>query len=156
MTKEYILKAGFIERFTRFIEWPANANMDDQAQPFVIGVIGDDPFDGNLDKFYKKTSIKNKKVDIHYYSSPDQIKPCNILFISESKHDEIESILKSLKSDSILTMADTDGYAEKGVMINFIIKEDKIRFEINESSIKQSKLKVSHLLLRQATVVNGS
>jgi hypothetical protein len=44
-TDEYLLKAGFLERFTRFIEWPGETNIADNTKPFVISVIGENPFD---------------------------------------------------------------------------------------------------------------
>src|ERR1700721_2428538 len=45
---EYQVKAVFVYNFSHFVEWPAQAFAAANA-PFVIGILGGDPFGANLD-----------------------------------------------------------------------------------------------------------
>lgn len=150
---EYLMKTGFIERFTRFINWPNDSVQNDTINPFIITVLGENPFDCTLNEFYSDTMIKKRNVVINYISSISELEPCHILFISGSCKSDLEQILNIANQHAILTISETKGFAKKGVLINFYIDKNKIRFEINQQAFKDSGLKVSHLLLKIAKVV---
>jgi hypothetical protein len=152
-TEEYTIKAVFLERFTRFIEWPGESEINDTTKPFVISVIGKNPFGNILEETYSAQKILNKNVEIRYISKIDQIEKTNILFISKSKDKELSKILSYTKGKPILTVGDTKGFAKKGVMINFYLSSGKLRFEINETAVKESGLSMSYLLLQVALIV---
>lgn len=151
---EYTIKAVFLEHFTRFIDWPESSHIDDISLPFFIGVIGDNPFGSVLDQIYAEQSIKNKKVEILHLSTPDEITDCHLLFISSSSKEMLSEILSCTRYKPILTVSDTNGFAEDGVLINFYLTGDKIKFEINEKAVHESGLIMSYKLLNLARVVN--
>ncbi len=152
-TDEYLLKAGFLEKFTRFIEWPGETNIADNTKPFVISVIGENPFDKKLDQIFETTKIKNRKVEIRYISELEEIQDSHILFITKSKEKQLSGILSLTQGKPVLTVSDTDGFGEKGVRINFFIEQNKIRFEINKDAIQKSGLQISYLLLNIAKII---
>ena len=120
----------------------------------VLGVIGDSPFGTILEDIYSHQKIKNRRVEIRYLSSIEEIEGCHLLFLSESKKKELPKILSFTGEKPILTIGDTKGFADKGVLINFFHSEDKIRFEINVLAVRDSGLSMSYLLLRLAKIVN--
>jgi hypothetical protein len=154
---EYVLKTVFFKGFSRFITWPKNSSITDKSKPFIIGIIGDNPFGKIIRNVYVEHNrkIKDKSVEVRYIPGArlDKIPGCHILFISSSCENIISGILAVTRNKSILTIGDTEGYAEKGVLINFFIAEKKIRFEINESVFHKASLKVDSLLLREAKIV---
>jgi hypothetical protein len=151
---EYELKAAFLEKFARFIEWPAEDWSVDKDKYFEIVVLGENPFGKKLDKLYSKLKIEDKSVKIRYISSINEIGTCQILFISPSMSSKITQILDKVSKKSILTIGQTSGFCEKGVHINFYIQSSKIKFQINEKAARNSNLKISHLLLQNATIIN--
>ncbi len=153
-TSEYTIKAAFLERFTRFIEWPDVSAVSDTTESFVLGVIGENPFGSILEQLYATQKIKNKEVEIQSLSNLDEISGCHLLFISKSKEKELSKILSLTKDKPILTISDANGFAENGVLINLYLAENKIRFEINETAVRVSGLTVSYLLLNAAKIVN--
>lgn len=157
MEDEYIMKSVFFEGFSRFVTWPKNSSIADKSKPFIIGIIGRDPFGKILQNVYveQKRKINDKFVEVRYIpdSKLDQIPGCHILFISSSCKNILSDILAVTKYKPILTIGDTEGYAEKGILINFYVAEKKIRFEINESVFHDASLKVDSLLLRSAKIV---
>ena len=150
---EYTLKAAFLERFTRFVDWPVESGIADTSNSFVLGVIGKNPFGAILERVYSTQKIKNKKVKILHISNPNEIHGCNLLFISESKKKELDKILSLTKNKPILTVSDTKGFAKEGVLINFYLAGNKVRFEINESAVRTSGLSMSYLLLKSARII---
>ena len=153
---EYKIKASFLEKFTRFIEWPSNI-IEDNFEPFTISVIGKNPFDEILDIMYSNIKILNMQVKIRYISNAYEIYKTNILFISEQRCASLTEILSVVKDKPILTVSDSIGYAEKGVHINFYkTRDNKIRFEINKTAVQKSGLKMSYLLLRLAKIIDTS
>ena len=144
--RTYILKASFIYNFTKFIHWPAR-NSPTNGNNLSLCIVGKDPFGSILDRLAKKHQFKHKKIIIRRNVRRNKIKGCHIVFVSHSENARIEDIVSKAQSSPILTIGDTKGYSSRGIGINFIVKENKIRFEINNGSIMKSGLKVSSELL---------
>ncbi|UCE36565.1 MAG: YfiR family protein [Thermoplasmata archaeon] len=151
---EYTIKAVFLEHFTRFIEWPESSGIEDTSSAFVIEVIGENPFGSILEEIYAEQKIKNKRAEIRYISTPDEISDCHILFISKSAKSILPDILSCTRNRPILTVSDTEGFAQKRVLINFYLSGDNIKFEINEKAVHESGLVMSYKLLNLARIVN--
>lgn len=147
---EYEVKAEFLERFTRFIDWPS-----DPPGRFVIGVIGRNPFNGFIERIASERRIKGRLVDVRYVSDVAQLDACQLVFIAASERAQLPRILARTASKPILTVADSDGFANAGVMINFYKTGDTVRFEVNESAVERSGLKVSSKLLKLARLVGA-
>ncbi len=145
--QEYILKAAFLERFTRFIEWPPDSSMDDTTKSFVIGVIGENQFGNALDNLASIQKIKNKKIEIRYCSNSEDILLCHLLFISSSEQDNIIKICSLIKNKPILTVCDSKDFFGHGIHILIFPSNEKLSFEIDETAIKNSGLKASYMLL---------
>ena len=149
------IKAVYLEKFALFIEWPAESSLADSTKPFVIGVVKDKAFSKVLIEIYQERKIKNRKVQIKYFSDLNSIKDCNIMFISGSNQDELALILSRIEGKPILTISDTEGFAEKGIHIDFFLESDKLKFEINQAALKKSGLQASYQLLQLARIVTS-
>jgi YfiR/HmsC-like len=152
---EIEMKAVYLEKFTLFIDWPAESSLADSTKPFVIGVFKDKAFSKVLKNIYKERTIKNRIVQIKYFSDLNSIQDCNILFISGSKHGKVAKILSRIEGKPILTISDAEGFAEKGIHIDFFLESDKLKFEINQETLRKSGLKASYQLLQLARIVTS-
>lgn len=150
---EYLLKAGFLERFTRFIDWPEDSLQLNPALPFTILVMGKSPFNGELEDFFRQIRVKNRKVRIRYSATADTTRSAHLIYICSDMAKKLPGILRYTQGKPIITVGETRGFAEKGVLINFFLENNKIRFEINQSAFKRSGLKVSYLLMNSARVI---
>jgi hypothetical protein len=152
-SREYLLKAGYIEKFTHFIEWPEKPT--DKDSTFLIKVMGENRFGTALDEIFSKVTVKNRKVRIAYISAVSDIKNCRILIISASvKSEQAEKILSYTTGKPILTISENKGYGEKGTMINMLVLDNYIRYEINPNALKKSGFVASSLLLNSATIID--
>jgi len=147
------LKAIFLERFSRFIDWPIQKNMNTENTVFTITVIGDKPFAKLLRKVYKTKKIQDKTVIVTENSSAQKLSESQLVFIAKSAKRQLPSILKKIKKHPVLTVSDTPGNAQKGVMINLFNSTHRMRFEINTTAVNLSNLHMSFKLLSQAVIV---
>ena len=146
---EYQIKAAFIFNFAKFVQWPSGA-FAQRSSPLVIGVLGEDPFHGDL-----AATIRNKSVDEHplileEIRSPIAATNCHILFICASEKRRLPQVFQALQGASVLTVSEMDGFTESGGMINFLLEGTKIHFQINQEAATRAGLKISSKLMSLA------
>jgi hypothetical protein len=142
---EYQVKAAFLFNFTKFVTWPATAFKADDA-PFVIGIIGDDPFGPYLDELVKGESLDTHPIIVQRFTTINEISGCHMLFVNTNVAMQ-QQIIALTGTISTLTISDADGFAKRGGNICFFKQDNKIRIEINVAAAKNSKLEVSSKLL---------
>ncbi len=152
---EYQVKAVFLFNFTHFVEWPAEAGAASD-QPFVIGIAGEDPFGTVLDDTVRNELAQGRRpIVIQRFRGDETFPKCDILFIAQSQKDRLKELLGQARSRAILTVADTAGAAEQGVMINLVLVQGSVKMEINQDALTAAGLKVSAKLLSLAKIVKG-
>jgi len=144
---EAVIKAAYIERITRFVEWPAKDKTISKGQ-FVIGVYDEDDFYTTLTEVFKEKPIKEQKVKIIPVKGPEDISDCDLCYISQKAGPMIRKFVNAANSSGVLLMSATTNFSKEGVHINFYIEDEKLKFEINEKSIISAGFKVSYLLMQ--------
>lgn len=161
-SREYQVKAAFLYNFINFIDWPDenDENTDtDKKNPIVIGILGKNPF-GNAFEPIKDKEVKDRKVTVKHFKNLEELKKiiesstaaqqCHLLYISSSEKENLKNILNLIKDKSILTVGDTENFLESGGIINFLMEDNKVCFEINKTAAERAKLKIRSKLLRLA------
>ena len=149
---EYQFKAVFLFNFVQFIEWPTNVYAATNA-PIIIGVVGEDPFGPALEEALRGETVSGHPLRAQRFKPEDDLSSCQVVFISSSEQARFDSLLAKLKGRPVLTVSEVEGFAQSGGMINFVIENKKLRFQINPKQAAQAGLKVSSKLLRLAIVV---
>ncbi|HEY1483966.1 MAG TPA: YfiR family protein [Candidatus Acidoferrum sp.] len=148
--EEYQVKAVYLYNFGRFVQWPASGAKDD---PFTICILGRDPFEAILD-----TTLANEKIDSHKLMAKRianyrDAKSCRIVFISASEFSRAKEILSLLEGSPVLTVSDMPSFVSNGGMIQFVLQDNKVRFEVNLTAAEKAGLTLSSQLLKVATEV---
>jgi hypothetical protein len=146
---QYQLKAAFLYNFAKFIDWPPETFPDDKS-PFIIGILGENPFGTDLERMVAEKKINNRPIKIRPFSAVADATNCCILFISTSEIKRMPEIMEKLHGTSVLTVGETDQFIGAGGMINFVPEANKIRFQINDAAAKAAGLKISSKLLSLA------
>ena len=155
VSRAFVIKAGFIYNFTKFIRWPAKSNPHKRIHEYKVCVIGENPFGSLLHRLAEKHRLKEHPLEIKLDVSPSDFQTCHILFVSFSERFDVEQIVEQTKDFPILTLADTEGFAERGVDINLLVVENKVKFEINKQCLDAKGFKISSELFDLATIVRG-
>ncbi len=148
---EYKVKAAFIYNFAKFIEWPAGHFSSDDA-PFVIAVVGPDPFNGALEQAVSGKKVGTHPVQIRHFDSADEIGNCEILFVAAEDDASQTKIMAKIAGKAVLTVGDSDHFDSNGGSVRFFTDENKMRFEINTDATDNSGLKISSKLLKLARI----
>jgi hypothetical protein len=151
--QEYAVKAAFIFNFAKFIEWPSQALAEPDA-PLLLCILGADPFGDTLSAIENRT-VKGRRLAIKRIRALETAGGCGMLFIARSERHRLEQMLPALQGQPVLTIADMEGFAEAGGVINLVMAEDKVRFEINLEAAQRARLQISAKLLRLGRVVTG-
>ncbi len=148
---EYQVKAVFIYNFTRFIDWPAET-FKSPDEPFIIGIIGEDPFGSYLDETVAGEKIGTHPIQVQRFVDVKQLVKCHILYISSYEPEEAEKILSVVSDKSILTVSDATAFNKWGGMIRLFTDNNKIRLQVNVEASKKSGLTISSKLLGVAQI----
>ena len=153
--QEYIVKAAFLYNFAKFVEWPAKTFTEEEAIMYLC-ILGKDPFGVAIESIEGK-SVRGRQLVIRRLAKIEDLEecPCHILFISSSEEKRLAQIFLKLEDRNVLTVGDMKGFAQRGGIINFIMVENRIRFEINVKEAERTGLEISSKLLNLAKIVRA-
>lgn len=147
--QNYKVHTVFMYSFTRYVQWPADYSQGD----FEIMVLGDSPIIAELTEMAKSRKAGDRTIKITKINSPAEIRKCNMLFIPDTKSGQISKVLGTVASQPIMVISESDGAGLQGSDINFVIKDGKLAFELNQAAVNNKNLKVSLELSRLAILL---
>ena len=144
------LHSMMVFNFLKYIEWPADTKSGD----FVIAVIGNDNVFQTLQKFYSNRKVGSQKVSIKQYGSANELNgTCHLVYLSKNKSKEFEDVQNKFSSKATLIITDSHGLGKKGSSINFKLVGNRLKFELNQTAVSKSNLKVSSQLSSLAILI---
>ncbi len=146
---EYQVKAAFLYNFAKFVNWPPESFADQNA-PILLGVIGDNAFAKLLTDVAAGKSVNGRPVVVKLFKEGQDLRSCQIVFVSSSEENDATQILEKLKESSVLTVGEAPGFIQAGGIINFFIEKNKVRLEINLAAASRARVKISAKLIAVA------
>lgn len=152
---KYEVEAAFVHNIAKFVEWPTSVSAKGALR---LCVLGQGPFGEAAENLLKDKQVGGRGWKVIPVSARVNLNECNVLFIGTGAKDELLHLLDDIKDSPVLTVGDTEGYAGKGVMVNFYNEQNKVRFEVNNDAAVRSGLRISSHLLKLARIVadNGA
>jgi hypothetical protein len=168
-SQEYKVKSAFLYNFIKFVDWPKEKGIDVNV-PIIIGIIGSKDFVKAFEPI-KDKKVKDRNVSIKYFADYEKLKKssytddsqwdkkmqalkvCHVLMFCSRDSVSIQNskqIVKALEGLPILTVGEAEHFLESGGVINFLMEDKKVSFEVNAAAAKKNKLKISSKLLRLA------
>jgi hypothetical protein len=147
---EYEVKAAFLYNFTKFVTWPHQSG---PFRVFSIGVIGEDPFGAILDQAVTGKPVEDQRIVVRRIENLTDIRGCEVLYVSRSENRRLSEIFDQLHGLPVLTVGETEAFAQAGGMIRFLLQDDHVRFEVNANAMAAARLQVSSRLLQVAVNV---
>ena len=146
---ETAVKATYLSKLGAFVGWPPGA-FDGPAAPLRLCVAGDDPFGALLDDVVRGQKIDSHPVAVVRLDHVDRAAGCHILFSGALRQQAASDALDKVRGAAVLTV--TDGVADPGGrgIVDFVLKDNRVRFRINDPAMAQSGLAISSKLLSLA------
>lgn len=148
---QYQVEATYLYNFSQFVVWPASAAT--AVNSFNICILGQDPFGPALANIFADETIAGKSVAARRIPTPQEAANCRVLFISSSESGRLKEILTILQGASVLTVSDLPEFTRRGGMVQFLLVEDRVRFEVNLAAAERANLTLSSELLKVATTI---
>ncbi len=144
------IKATFFYSFAQYFEWP------EKEGSFIINIMGENPgLISELNKTLSNKSIGSQKIEIRSSKDLKEVEKANILFLTPDKSSFLADAVTKFKGKGTLIITEKQGLAKVGSTINFVIEENKQKFELNKSAAGKAGLKVASALEKYAaTVIN--
>ena len=140
------LKAFFLLNFTRFTEWPESA-FAGPSDEFRIGVLGSESALEPIQRKLGGKSVGKRSLKFIRSTTPAELKSCALVFISDAEKAQIPAVVSEFKGRPILTVGESEGFAESGGILNFYIEENKVKYEINPDALGRAQLKATKLIV---------
>lgn len=136
------IKALFIYNFSKYIEWPEDYKIGN----FVIGIYGETPLAQELEDMAKTKKVFNQAIQIQKYSSTSEIKKCHMLLVTSKEESKLTECISKTNTFSTLIVSEKEGFGKLSG-INFVVVQNKQKFQLNKNNIEKRKLKVGSSLL---------
>ncbi len=139
-------QAMFIYNFCRLIQWP----LDYRNGDFVIGVLGQSDVHNQLEIYTKSKKVGFQDIVIKKYKDVSDIQQCHVLFVSYGRTNKLTDVVNAVSNYSTLVISEKRGAIDDGSAINFLIVQNKLKFEFKPDNATSHGLKVSSKLKEMA------
>jgi hypothetical protein len=141
------VKAAFLYKFATYVGWPEGVFAAPDS-PLVFGVLGDRFIAEELDRAVDGRRIETHPLDVKLLSEGDDLSGVNVLFVAAGAG--LPAAIRSTSDRPVLIVTESERALSQGSIINFIVAEGRVRFEISTASAEQRDLKLSSRLLAVA------
>ena len=152
--REYQVKAIWMLNFTRYVDWPASTFATKEA-PCIVGVLGKDPFGDELEAAFMKKAVKGRPFVLRRVNRDTEVSACHMLFVPAAERRTWRDMQATMSKAPVLTIGEADGFLDQGGIINFLIKDASIAFEIDLRAAQRAGIKFDANLLKIAAKVKG-
>lgn len=150
---EYAVKTAFLYNFAKFVEWPESA-FSGHLDTHRFCVFSPDLSAPALLQELDRKVVQGRRVVVLHPVLPQDLAACQIIFVRRGDDARLPEILSAVNGLPVLLVGEAEGFAQRGGMINFVVEQEHIRFEINRRAAAGAGLAVSSKLLGLAKVVD--
>lgn len=147
---EQQVKAVYIYKLIPFVNWPAGS-LPPSGAPISLCIVGDDPFGAALDQAVQKQQIDGRALVVRRMPTVSKSSDCHVLYIAGSKRQSVANALQTVKGSPSLTI--TEASDTRGAIVQFVVKDGRVRFAIDIAAAAQNGLTISSKLLNLALSV---
>jgi hypothetical protein len=151
LDRERQIKIAFLYNFVKFVDWPTEV-LPESGDTISFCVLSDDPVYEALETLEGKT-VKGRRLTIRRVDAVKDVAACHVAFFGFTEEKRLPQVMRGLEGSSVLTVGEIDRFAQSGGIINLVVVNNKVRFEINVDRAERARLKLGSQLLSVATIV---
>ncbi|MDR7305763.1 YfiR family protein [Rhodoferax saidenbachensis] len=151
---EYKVKAAYIYKFASYVQWPTTT-WDAPETPMVIGLLGADLLADELTQMVTDRRVDNHPLHVRKLRRGDPLMGVHILFMGRGESSTAHAVLASARGKPVLTVTESEPDFAAGSIVNFVVLDNKIRFDVAPRQGELANLKISARLLTVARKVIG-
>lgn len=151
---EHAVKATYLYKFAPFVEWP-DFSHETASSALDLCVVGDDPFADTLDRAVKGQYLGERAFTVRRLRTAGGNMRCHIMYIAASGPQPVAEALMAVRGTPVLTVTDAAKDPQTMGIINFVIRDDRVRFEIDDRAAAENGIAISSKLLDLAVSVRS-
>jgi hypothetical protein len=152
---EQVVKAAFVPKFAPFVEWPEGTLAGPPDTPFVICAAGNDGVGKLLDEAAQGQTQLGRPIVVRAIQAPAAVAQCHILYVGGLREEAIAAFLEAARGRPILTVTNAGEERRARGVIDFSVRDNKVRFDIDLIAAAQQHLTISSKLLNLALRVRS-
>ena len=151
---EYQVKAAFLYKFAGYVEWPDGA-FESVELPFTFGVLGAEALADELTRVVEGRTLNGRSVAVQRLKLGASLVGVHVLFVGQGSAMPMAPLQQWVQQRPVLVVTESEGALERGSMINFVLAERRVRFEIAPDTAEKNGLRLSSRLLAVAQKVSA-
>jgi hypothetical protein len=141
------VKAAQVYKFASFVAWPDSAFVAPEA-PMQLCVVGNPVVAAAVARAATGQTVNGRPFAVRDIAASGA-GTCHILYLSGVTAEGRADIIAELAGRPVLTVTDDASGADRGV-VNFVVRDNRVRFEIDNAAAARNGLSVSSRLLALA------
>ena len=144
-------KALLTLSFIRYLGWDDAARQGD----FVIGVVRDRELSQWLTNQSQGKKFGFQDVVVKQFKSVEEITDCQVIYVSKniSFARNAAKILDKVGKNT-LVMTEEEGATNNGSMINFVVRDSRLRFELSKANAQMGNIQFGQKLTDMTAAIN--
>ena len=148
---EYEIRAAMLLNLTKFIDWPPS-KFDNTHPEFRICVLGQDPINPYVDRFFRNQSVGARPIRVEHLSTLETASGCNMLYVGAGVRKNLGAALAELARSSVLVLSERSNASSPNQVIGLPSIDEHVHIEVDLGEAQRAGLTFSSKLLRLATV----
>lgn len=151
---EYRVKSAFLYQIAGYVEWPKHTFPGPET-PVTIGILGAEPLAEELSRITRGRMVGNRRIAVRRLTEPVSLDGVQVLFIGQERRSLIAGLARKAGERAVLVVTESEGALAEGSMVNFVLADGHVRFEVGLDVARRSGLVLSSRLLSVALQVRS-
>ncbi len=148
------VEAADLYKFADFVQWPAA--VEAAPGPFTLCIVGDGPFGAMLDAVVQGQAVRGHSIVVQRYAAIANNPGCRTVFAAGSSAETPAQIIAAVRGTPVLTVTSEAADDASAGIINFVLRDQRVRFEIDAAAAAANGLSISSKLQGLALAVRPS
>ncbi len=148
------LKVALLYNFAKFIEWPAEAGLD-ESETINFCLVGEPELSGHM-RLLAGKQVRSYTIAFQHIKSGATVNSCDLLFVGDSRLPTAVIPQDDDVQRPILLVGTSSQFTRNGGIIGLVRRGEKFTFEINLKAARSVGFKISAKLLSLASIVHDA
>lgn len=143
------VKAAYLYKFAGFVEWPEGSFARPDS-PLVIGVMAADALAEQLEQIVAGHAVNGHPLLVKKLRKGEALVNMHMLFLGALDKAVLQEVMAASRDQPLLTVSDSQEVYAMGCIINFVVADERLRFEVALKPAAGARLRISARMLAAA------
>lgn len=146
------VEAVYIFKFASFVTWP-ETSFDSPSSAIIVGILDDPKLATELDRVVHGKQVRGRPLQVRSILDGEDLQGLHVLFVGAAAKARAAPLLGALEGRPVLTVSNEPTVHARGTMVNFVVADQRVRFDVAEAPLRRSQLRMSALMMTAAREV---